>query len=100
MVTMSQFQSCQSSKREVNYVTKTVYQVPPIYFYNFPTLRDSITIPLDAEGKRIKDNDTEVVSVVVPYWYIQQLAEFKLRYEETIKQYDHYKQIKLEYIKE
>lgn len=88
--------SCASNKQNEKYVVKTVYEVVPLYFYDFPSLKDAITIPLDAEGNVVRDNETEIVNVVIPYWYVQRLAEFSLHYQETIHNYNTLKELKEE----
>lgn len=86
------------SKTEPTYVVRTVYDVPPLYFADFPGLKDSIVIPLDVDGKVVK-NDEEIVNCVIPYWYLKRLMEFKLRYQETIDFYNYYKNLQQEYKK-
>lgn len=91
--------SCVSDKTAPTYVVRTVYDVPPLFFYDFPRLKDAICIPLDIDNKVVKDDKTEIVNCVVPWWYIQLLAEFSLHYDETIRQYNYYKEIESEYKK-
>ena len=80
------------SQPEKNYVIKTVYTVPPLYFYDFPKLGDSIVIPLDVENKRVTSNEEEIVNVIIPYWYLMQIYAFSLHYQETIDSFNYYKE--------
>lgn len=95
MVLTTQLTSCQS-KPEPQYVVRTVYDVPPLKFPDFPALKDSICIPLDAENKLCK-NDKEVVNVIIPYWYLQLLARFKLDYESLQRVYKYYESVEQDY---
>ena len=40
-----------------------------VYFPSFPYPDDGVIIPLDKEQKIVTDTETEVITVVIPYWY-------------------------------
>lgn len=89
--------SCRSNDVKSTYVVRTCYDVPPLYFYDFPLLKNAIVIPLDENGEVVKVDSDRVVNCVIPWWYVQSLAEFYLHYQETRKSFEYYKQIKEEY---
>lgn len=99
MVSLMLLTACASTKNQTYYVVKTVYKVPPLYFAPFPGLRDSICIPLDEQYQIIKDENETPINVIVPYWWIELIYEFRLNYDTLQNTYNHYKEIEQEYVK-
>lgn len=58
--------ACQTTKNEN--VTDTEYIYPVLNFPAFP-VPDGKIIPLDAEGKVVRDDETEIETVNMPFWY-------------------------------
>lgn len=70
--------SCRTTK-EVE--VKTVVYVPDIYFPDFPKLQAEICIPLNKDGKRVTDEETEITYYLIAPYYIDQLVQFKVSYK-------------------
>lgn len=68
---------CVSSKPEAQ-VVRTVYTTPPLYFPKFPEPNNSLIIPLDENNKKVTDNETDIINVLMPYWYWQLIIKYKL----------------------
>lgn len=78
--------SCQSNRQED---IKTVYVVPELNFPNFPN--PTAALPLDEKGKRVTDEETPIINVIIPYWYWNLIIDYK---EEVDKQETFYKAYK------
>lgn len=77
--------SCQTTKEPE---IKTIVYVPDLYFPAFPKLKPEVCIPIDANGKRVTDEDTEIMYYMVAPYYIDQLAQFKVNYKVTEAGYE------------
>lgn len=68
---------------------KTIYVCPELHFPRFPVPKN--IIPVDAEGKKVTDEDTEIMNVVIPYWYWNLIIDYKIAVDETQTYYNAYK---------
>lgn len=66
---------------------KTVVYVPDLYFPTFPKLQENICIPLDENGNRVNDEETEIMYYLLAPHYLDQLVLFKSNYDVTKAQY-------------
>lgn len=78
--------SCQSNRQEE---IKTVYVVPDLNFPKFPS--PAVILPLDEKGKRVTDEETDIINVLVPYWYWNLIVDYKLNIDEQETFYKAYK---------
>ena len=77
--------SCQSDKVKTEY--KTIYAIPELYFPKYPEPKNNV-IPLDKNYKRVTNNETEVVYVIMPYWYYQLITDYKASIDEQKAKYE------------
>lgn len=78
---------CQSNKGPE---VKTVYVIPELYFPKYPQPKNNL-LPLDENGKVVKDDETEIVNVLIPFWYYKLLVEYKVQVDEAQAKYEAYK---------
>lgn len=76
--------SCQTNKV---IETKYIIDYPQLYFPKYPEPKKNV-LPLDVNGKVVKDNDTEIVNVIMPLWYYKMIVEYKVRVDEAKTTYD------------
>lgn len=76
--------SCQSSK-QTEIKTVTVY--PQLYFPKYPEPKKNV-LPLDKNGKVVKDNDTPIENVIMPLWYYQLIVDYKIGVDKAKAEYD------------
>lgn len=81
--------SCQSNKTKTEY--KTIYASPDLFFPTFPAPKNNV-VPLDKNYKRVTDYETEVVYVIMPYWYYQLITDYKTSVDETKAKYEAFNQ--------
>jgi len=77
--------SCKSSEIKTEY--KTIYATPDLYFPTYPAPNGNV-LPLDENYKRVTDDDTEVVYVVMPYWYYKLITDYKAGVDEQKAKYE------------
>lgn len=76
---------CKSNEVRTEY--KTIYATPDLYFPSYPNPQNNI-LPLDKDYKRVTDNDTEVVYVIMPYWYYKMIKDYKVSVDEAKAKYE------------
>lgn len=76
--------SCQSSK-EIEY--KTVVSYPDLYFPKYPEPKMNV-LPLDINGKVVRDSETEITMVMMPFWYYQLIVDYKIDVDKARAEYD------------
>lgn len=81
------FVSCLSDKTETE--PQFIYVCPDLYFPSFPKPRN--IIPLDADGKKVVDDETEIMNVLIPFWYWNLIIDYKLEVDNTEVFYKAYK---------
>lgn len=86
IISMMDLTSCLSSPQPE---IKTIYVCPDIYFPNFPKPRN--IIPLDSDGKKVVDDETEIMNVLIPYWYWNLIIDYKLEVDDAENYYKAYK---------
>lgn len=59
-----------------------------MYFPTFPKLQESICIPLDRNGNKVNDDETEIMYYLLAPYYLDQLVIFKSNYDVTKAQYN------------
>lgn len=52
-----------------------------VYFPTFPYPKDGIVLPLDANNKLVLDDNSEIVSVIMPYWYWNLIIDYATKIE-------------------
>ena len=80
---------CKSNEIRTEY--KTIYATPDLYFPSYPNPQNNV-LPLDKDYKRVTDNDTEVVYVIMPYWYYKMIKDYKVKVDETKAKYEAFNQ--------
>ena len=80
---------CKSNEVRTEY--KTIYATPDLYFPSYPNPQNNV-LPLDKDYKRVTDNDTEVVYVIMPYWYYKMIKDYKVGVDETKAKYEAFNQ--------
>lgn len=80
--------SCKSN--EIQYQTVVITKTPELYFPKFPN-PSPVVLPIDQNGKVVKDDQTEIVNVLMPYWYWNLIIDYKLSVDETEIYYKNYK---------
>lgn len=83
---------CQSNQPAEKIVVRTVYSVPPLYFPKFPEPKQTNLIPLDAHNQKVTDENTEIVNVIIPYWYWQLIVKYKVDVDNAEAFYNRCKQ--------
>ena len=63
---------------------------PDLDFPKYPTPKGHV-IPLDADGKRVTENNQEIVNVIMPLWYYQKIVEYKVKVDEAETEYEAFK---------
>lgn len=63
-----------------------------IYFPEFPLAPDHTLLPLDFYGKRVKDIDTEIVYIQMPYWYWKEIVKYATEIEEAVQALQNYEE--------
>lgn len=58
-----------------------------IYFPSFPTPGKATITPIDIDGKIVRDNDTEIMNVVIPFWYWIMITNYVTETEEAVAMY-------------
>lgn len=56
-----------------------------VYFPSFPSPGKETIIPIDVNGKVVKDSTTEIVNVVIPYWYWIMITNYVTETEEAVQ---------------
>ena len=56
-----------------------------VYFPAFPYPQTGTILFLDINGKRVTDYQTEIVNVVMPYWYWKQIVQYVTETEEAVQ---------------
>lgn len=76
--------SCQSNK---NTEIKTITVYPQLYFPKYPEPKKNV-LPLDKDGKVVKDNETEIENVIMPLWYYQLIVSYKVDVDRAKAEYE------------
>lgn len=71
--------SCQSNRTKVS--TETIN----VYFPAFPEAPAGLIIPVDINGRKVTEPGTEVVNVVLPYWYWKEIVHYVTETEEAVQ---------------
>lgn len=53
-----------------------VYRVPYVYFPKVPYPGNNVVTPLDADLHAVTDTETEIVFLLIPYWYAEQWLKY------------------------
>ena len=79
---------CCKSNRIIDH--EFIYVCPNLDFPDFPKTENKV-IPLDADGKQVRDMNTDVVNVLMPYWYFNLIVNYKCAVDDTEIKYNAYK---------
>lgn len=66
---------------------ETIYVYPELAFPVYPKPNNNV-LPLDANGKIVKDNETEVENVIMPLWYYKLIVNYKLENDVAKAKYE------------
>lgn len=83
IISMLLMTSCQSDRVQ----TKTVIVYPALYFPKYPEPKMNV-IPFDINGNQVRDNETEIYTVTMPYWYYQLIVDYKLDVDKAKAEYE------------
>lgn len=75
--------SCQSNKQEK---TKVVVSYPQLMFPKYPAPNNNV-LPLGYDGKVVRDEETEIANVIMPFWYYQLIMDYKVRVDKASAEY-------------
>ena len=87
IILMMVFPSRRSNKV---YYDHFIYVCPDLNFPEFPKPNNNC-LPLDADGKQVRDMETEIVNVLMPYWYWNLLIDYKVSNDDVKIRYEAFK---------
>lgn len=62
---------CKSCPKKENNAT-----VNDVYFPSFPYAQQGTILFVDLHGKRVTTNQSEIVNVVIPFWYWKMICDY------------------------
>jgi len=75
--------SCQTNKPQE---IRIVRSYPILDLPDYPEPNGNV-IPLDWDDKVVTDNDTEIASVKMPFWYYKMIMEYKVKNSKAKAEY-------------